>query len=470
DYGRTWKAIASNIPRSPLSYVHVVREDPFRRGLLYAGTENALYVSFDDGGHWEPLQSKLPHAPVYWLTVQPHFHDLVVGTYGRGFYILDDLTPLEQLTDAMRTSAVQLFEPRPAYRFRSVARPNLAPSGGISGKNPPYGALINYWLKEPVKKAAGEEAEEGDSADKPGETAKKNPVEITIRDSSGQKVRTLKGSNVAGINRVVWDLRYEPTEEVRIRTTPKGNPHIWEERRFLGKDHRGVFYYGIDSPKKGPLVAPGTYTVQLTVDGQHFTQKLEVRKDPKSPGTDADVDPSPKLSWAIYKDINTAARMINQIEWTRKQLQDFKSMLAAEKKGEAEVAPVNTLAGQVDAVEEELLQPTLAEADMKSFRGPLQLYLKLVWLQAESGTGGGGVSGNAGFAPTEPEREVYDLLVGRLADARKRFDDLYGKTIPSCNEAMRAKGYVQLMTVTEPEGARPPAKPPEEEEDDDWSR
>src|SRR5262249_1760023 len=207
DYGRTWKAIASNIPRSPLSYVHVVREDPFRRGMLYAGTENALYVSFDDGGHWEPLQSKLPHAPVYWLTVQPHFHDLVVGTYGRGFYILDDITPLEQLTDAVKASAVQLFEPRPAYRFRSVARPNLAPTGGIAGKNAPYGALINYWLKEPAK-GAEEEPEEGDSANKPGETAKKNPVEITIRDSSGEKIRTLKGTNVAGINRVVWDLRH----------------------------------------------------------------------------------------------------------------------------------------------------------------------------------------------------------------------------------------------------------------------
>ena len=86
--------------------------------MLFAGTENALYVSFDDGGRWEPLQTKLPHAPVYWLTVQERFHDLVVGTYGRGIYILDDLTPLEQLTDAVRAEAAHLFTPRPAYRFR----------------------------------------------------------------------------------------------------------------------------------------------------------------------------------------------------------------------------------------------------------------------------------------------------------------------------------------------------------------
>jgi hypothetical protein len=131
---------------------------------------------------------------------------------------------------------------------------------------------------------------------------------------------------------------------------------------------------------------------------------------------------------------------------------------------------VKTLESQVLAVEDELLQPTLADADMKSFRGPHQLYLKLVWLQAESGTGGGDVSGNADFAPTQPEREVYDLLAGRLAAARKSFDELYGKTIPAFNDAMRSKGYVQLMTVTEPQEPRTQEGAPEEEDDDDWSR
>jgi hypothetical protein len=383
---------------------------------------------------------------------------------------LDDVTPLEQLTDAARSAAVQLFEPRPAYRFRSVARPNLAPSGGVAGRNPAYGALINYWLKEPVRKESDDDGEESGSAGKPHEAAKKDPVEITILDASGQKIRTLKGTNAGGVNRVAWDLRYEPTEEVRLRTTPKGNPHIWEEKRFLGKDHRGVFYYGIDSPKRGPLVAPGTYTVRLAVEGKDYSQKLVVLKDPNSAGTDADVEASAKFSLVLYKEINATARMINQIEWTRKQIQDFKSMLSAQKADRADVVPAEALEGQVRAVEDELLQPTLAEADMKSFRGPLQLYLKLVWLQAESGTGGGDVSGNADFAPTQPERAVYDLLAGRLADTRKRFDELYGRTIPSFNESMRAKGYVQLMTVTEPEASKPGAAAPDEDDDDDWSR
>src|SRR5262249_36635042 len=151
DYGKTWTAITTGIEKSPLSYAHVVRETPNSTGMLFAGPENGLYVSFDDGRRWEPLQTKLPHAPVYWVAVQPRFHDLVVGTYGRGFYILDDLSALEQLTDTARAADAQLFTPRRAYRFRQVAQPNLAPTGTASGSNPPYGASIEYWLKAKVE-------------------------------------------------------------------------------------------------------------------------------------------------------------------------------------------------------------------------------------------------------------------------------------------------------------------------------
>ena len=105
DYGRTWTKIVSGIPESPLSYAHCVREDPVRPGLLYVGTENALYVSFDDGASWQSLQNNLPHAPVHWIEVQEHFNDLVVSTYGRGFWILDDITPLQQLNDPVRGAA-----------------------------------------------------------------------------------------------------------------------------------------------------------------------------------------------------------------------------------------------------------------------------------------------------------------------------------------------------------------------------
>ena len=440
DFGKTWKLIVNGIPKLPMSYTNAIQEDPVRKGLLYSGTENALYVSFNDGDAWEPLQNNLPHAPVHWILVQDHFKDLVVGTYGRGFWILDDLTPLEQFSDNIRNSTVYLFPPRPAYRFRSTFHREMAPEGPSVGENPPYGASINYYLKQPAKK-----------------------VEVTIEGPNGEKIRTLTAANKAGINRAWWDLRYPPIADVALRTVPEGNPHIWEEKRFIGKESRPVFYYGVgraDStqllrspsgePTIGPLVAPGTYMVKLDADGQVLTQKVTVLKDPNSAGTEADIAAATKLSMAIYNDANAAVRMINQMEWTRRQLEDMQKMLAASKADKTLIDQTKTLDTKALSIEDRLLQRTVAEGDLKSFRGSLQLYLKFVWLQAEVGTGGADVSGNADFAPTQSEIEVYDLLHGQLEAARQEFDSLYKTEIPAFNQAMASKGVQKLMTVAAP--------------------
>src|SRR5437899_3618544 len=137
DYGKSWARISDALPRSPLSFVHMVAEDPVRRGLLYAGTESGVYVTMDDGAHWLPLQTNLPHAPVSWVAVQPHFHDLVVATYGRGLWILDDVSPLEQLDGATLAGRVRLFAPRPAFRFRSRQGIATAPNSPVPAANAP---------------------------------------------------------------------------------------------------------------------------------------------------------------------------------------------------------------------------------------------------------------------------------------------------------------------------------------------
>ena len=204
DYGTTWRAITTGIPTSMLSYVHWLEEDPVRQGLLYLGTENAIYVSFDDGDHWQPLQTNLPHAPVYGIVVQEHFNDLVIGTYGRGFWILDDITPLQQLTPEVLASAAHLFPPRAAYRFREITTSSAPWDDTTFGQDAPYGASINYYLQ-----AASAEA-----------------VTITILDEQGAVVRTLTGPQASGLNRLYWDLRYEATTEVRLRTSPLYAPHI----------------------------------------------------------------------------------------------------------------------------------------------------------------------------------------------------------------------------------------------------
>jgi hypothetical protein len=461
DYGKTWKPISSGIPKSPFSYVHVVREDPFRKGMLYAGTENGLYLSFDDGAHWRPLQSKLPHAPVSWLTVEPRFHDLVVATYGRGFFILDDVTPLEEWSEAVHDSSERLFPPVPAYRFRAVSQPAYAPTGTAEGKNGPDGAVLTYWLKKSVPKPKKTSDDEEEAKEKPP------LVQLRVFDSTGARVRSLRGTNEAGMNRVVWDLRYDPIPDVRLRATPKGNPHLWEEKRYVGKDRRPVLYYGIEDATRGPLVPPGTYTVKLRVGDREATAAVEVRRDPGSAGTSDDVEAESKLSLAIYKDSVAAAEMLGELEWTRVQLEQLKKRLAAAKAQESLVTPVSGLRQKAEEVEALLLQPTIAEGDQKSFRGPLGLFLKLVWLNAEVSTGAADVSGNPDLAPTHPEREVFELLDRQLDDARRRFRSLYDESVSEFNRAMAAKGMAGIVSVKEvlPEFPPEKEKKPDDEED-----
>ena len=210
---------------------------------------------------------------------------------------------------------------------------------------------------------------------------------------------------------------------MRLRTTPSGNPHLMEEKRFRGQSQHGVFYYGIRETKRGPLVPPGTYTIRLAVNGKPMgAQSLVVEKDPNSAGREADIAAATSLSLAIYRDTDAVVRMVNQLEWTRKQLEDLRAMLKARKAGPADFEAAASLESAARAVEDRLLQPTLSEADEKSFRGPLELYLKLLWLQAEVGAGGADVSGAADFAPTSSEVEVHEKLAKTIANLeRSRF-------------------------------------------------
>nr|NIW35505.1 sialidase [Gemmatimonadota bacterium] len=242
DYGESWDLIVNGIEPSPLSFARSILEDPVRQGLLYAGTENGLYVSFDDGDRWQPLQSNLPHAPVYWMVVQEHFNDLVVGTYGRGFWILDDLTPIQQLTDEVASSEAHLFRPRFAYRFRATVPPYASGQEPVAGENPPYGANIDYFLAE----------------------ASEDSVSIEILNASGETVRGMKGGMAKGINRVWWDLREDPSEGARLRTTPLHAP--WVETDEQGfRTNGGLGHLSVLAP-------PGQYQVKLSVGDRELTE------------------------------------------------------------------------------------------------------------------------------------------------------------------------------------------------------
>ena len=292
DFGRTWTKITAGIPDSPLSYAHSIYADPFHKGLLFLGTENALYVSYDDGGNWLPLQNNLPHAPVYGIVEQKHFHDLVLATYGRGFWILDDITPLEQMSAQVLDSDAYLFAPRPAYRYRGytpTVQPSYEPSQGF---NPPYGADINYYLK----------------------SAPNQDVRISILDGNGDVVRTLPGTKNPGINRVWWNLESQPApaEPVVLRTHPVYAP--WMKPGPNGRRVRSGL--SIMEP-------PGTYTVKLTAGGKEYTQPLTVLKDPHSGGTVAGIQAQMAFLQKAQANLKVAGTMMNQLEVIRGQLENL---------------------------------------------------------------------------------------------------------------------------------------------------
>jgi photosystem II stability/assembly factor-like uncharacterized protein len=413
DYGRTWRAITNGIQRNMLSYAHCIREDPVRRGLLYLGLEGALYVSFDDGENWTSLQANLPHAPVYWLTVQEHFNDLVVATYGRGFWILDDLGPLQQLTPQALASDARLFTPRSTYRFRPITNNYGQSDDQTAGQNPPYGALISYYLR----------------------TAPEGAVTIRILDAAGQVIRTLEGPRRAGISRVAWDLRHETSKEIRLRTTPVFAPDVRP-----GADGWRPLPEG---GRVALLAPPGKYTVELLVGSQRLTQPLTVLKDPNSEGTEADIQAQFTLLRDIRQDLETAADMVNGIEVVRGQLQALAPLLEG---GQAAAvrAQADALEKKLLAVEDALIQRRLTGRGQDTVRWQAQLVAKLTYLA-------GGLAG-ADFAPTGQQQEVQGLLRQRVNAQQTALKEVLSKDLASFNSLLRE---LKIPHVVTPGGGGP---------------
>ena len=461
DYGKTWKLLSGGIPKSVFSYVHVVREDSKRKGMLYAGTENGIYLTYDDGAHWYPLQANLPHAPVTWLAIQDHFDDLVVSTSGRGVWILDDLGPLRELDEKVAAAQSHLFAMRPAYRFMTVNRFKTAPNDQSDGRNPRYGADINYLL---AKALADTSRETASGAKQPARGAKKSAPDslgtdtgslvlhapsdsaiadtvdsaravrdsalIIIANAAGQVVRTMHGPGARGINRAYWDLRYDRTKEVELRTTPPGYPHIWEDKRFIGKHARPVYHYGIQEPKLGPLAPPGTYTVSVVLRGDTLRQPLTVLKDPHSAGSDADAQAGAALAIAVHDDIDTVVTAINRIERVRMQLEDLHDLYGADTTKRALLDHAKALDGKLSAVEDQFLQRRLQEDDQKTYRAPMELYTRLLYLEGIVGSGAGDIAGNPDFPPTAQDIAVHDLLRQRLQRALHDLQQVLSVDVP----------------------------------------
>ncbi|HLG06813.1 MAG TPA: hypothetical protein VI383_11775, partial [Gemmatimonadales bacterium] len=329
-----------------------------------------------------------PPAPVYGIAVQEHFNDLVVGTYGRGYWIMDDITPLQQMTAEVMAQDAHLFKPRLAYRFRQVEATEAVPGDPSTGQNPAYGATINYWLKA------------APSAD---------PT-ITILDDRGALVQTIRGTRTVGVNRVRWDLRYESTRAPRLRVPPLYAPEI-----TIPAD-------GLPAPSVGSmsiLAPPGTYTVKLNVGGREFSQQLEVRKDPNSGGSLEGIRAQTAFLQEVQRSVVSSVGMIDTLQRHRSRLGEVRGTLAGSPTNRDLVPGADSLEQKVIAVEDQLHQLKTTGRGQDGVRWPVKVAGQLLYL---AGTAAGSDEG-----PTAQAREAQRYLDDRLAAARRDFQRVMGE-------------------------------------------
>jgi photosystem II stability/assembly factor-like uncharacterized protein len=445
DYGATWTRIDGGI--DPQHFTRVVRADPQRPGLLYAGTERGMAVSFDDGARWQSLQLNLPVVPITDLTVKES--DLVAATQGRGFWVLDDLSPLRELAARQGTAAaaVHLFPPRPTYR--------VFEGGGFGdddgGANPLGGVLVSYYLKtapapekakqvklelltqdgkvirtfegkpaEGGKEAlarpmTGEKEEETVEAPPPGEEEKKDKEEEGEDDKDEEEQP--KVPTEAGLNRFVWDLSWPAA------------------RRFPG-----MILWNNDLVS--PRAVPGSYQVRLIVDGESHTQPFEIRKDPRSTATLSDLDAQFRFLSEIRDKLTEAHDSIRRIREVRTQLDGLRKRLKGDESGKPVVEAAKELNKKMTEVEEALYQ-TKNRSRQDPLNFPIRLTDKLNGVALSAAYGGD-------YRPTDQQVQVRNELTAAIDAELAKLRALWEGDLARFNELAREKGVATVIV--------PPAK------------
>ena len=422
DYGKTWTKLAHGIPDT--TFVRAVREDPKKRGLLYAGTEQGVYISFDDGANWRSLKLNLPTTPVHDLIIQEN--DLVVATHGRAFWVLDDVTPLRQYSDDLAQKDAFLYAPATAWRIQAGAKAGEEhhPSKR-TGQNPPAGAMIYYFLKDAPKSDAETKIEILDASGKvirSYSSQEYEPLEEPLEPDAKAQEKELKPE--AGLNRFVWDLRYEEAHRVP-------GYYLWE--------------YG--SGAHGPVAVPGNYQVKLTVNGKTLTAPFEVKLDPRVKVSQTDLEQQFSLLLQTRDELNRVYDTVNQIQDVRSQLSGLKRRLPENSGAKSIAAAADDLEKKLVAVREELINLTIS-ADEDSLAYPPQLDARLAYLAMDVGT--------ADSAPTEAEQRQFEKLKRESGELISRWEDLQRRDLAAFQK-LAAEG--SLSTVVVPPAGRVAEEP-----------
>ncbi|MGH7626480.1 MAG: WD40/YVTN/BNR-like repeat-containing protein [Gemmatimonadaceae bacterium] len=383
DYGKSWTRIITGIPAT--AYTRSVREDPVRRGLLFAGTESGVWVSFDDGGHWQSLQLNLPRSSVRDLTI--HDADLIVATHGRAFWSLDDIAPLRQIADSIRHAGVFLYTPEPAVRF-------LGGSGHrvTAGDNPPDGAIVDYWLHE-----------------QPHDT-----VTLAFLDSTGAVVRRFSSASATDTGSTHRDTTaddsssYAPSDSI-VATHAGANRFVWNLRAEPAHKLDNVVVD--EGMLDGPQVVPGTYTARLTVGRTTVERRFHVTEDPRVRTSPPDLAAEYALALQVRTAIDSTVISVQRIESIEEQLRQRRAQAKQMPYAERVSAAADTLSAQLDSVRFALAEVE-SHADEITLNYPIKLYNKLLTLNVM-------VQG-ADAAPTPAQRAVYSELSGKVTEQLAR--------------------------------------------------
>jgi len=402
DGGKTWKLITAGLAESGAA--DTVREDPVRKGLLFAGTENAVWVSFDEGDHWQSLQLNLPHTSMRDLWI--HDDDLIVATHGRSFWVLDDIEPLREASTALANTA-HLFAPAPAWRVQRDTYPDTPlPPDEPAAANPPDGAVIDYYLPAAAAGAITLEILDGrnvvrsfSSSDKP---------DVTDEDLQKQLIplywirRFRRLSAEAGMHRWVWDLHYpSPTpthHEFPISAIPHDTPRL----------------------PLGPTVLPGTYTVRLTVDGKYTSAPLTVRMDPRVKITSAALEEKFQAEMKLASILSESSEAVFQAQSINEQLEKL-SLQSDSTKGAAEAFRKKLT---------ELL------GSSGGFFSPPSEDVTLSRVNSQAGTLYGQVW-QVDAEPTVPQQQALAFLTHDSEDALKRWNELKTSDLVTLNRLLR---------------------------------
>jgi photosystem II stability/assembly factor-like uncharacterized protein len=396
DYGKTWKKIVNGI--SEKDFTRVVREDPNHRGLLVAGAEFGLYISFDDGENWKPFQQNIPIVPIADLAFHKREKDLVVATQGRSFYVLDDVPMLYQLTDSATAGDFHLFQPKDAYRMGGGGRGGRG-GGGAVGENPPGGVVVNYWIKS---RPQGDVTIE--FLDKAGAVVNKyssRAPEQPQPGAEGAEDNPFRGAPPArvpaqaGMNRFVWNLRYP------------------DATTFPGL----IMWAGSVT---GPIASPGSYQVRVTVNGKSETQPFEMKKDPRLSTTPEDFAKQLSLAVQIRDKLSQTNDGVIRIREVRKQLEEYG------KRDDKKVADAaKDLIGKLTKVEEELYQ-TKNRASEDPLNYPIKLNNKVAYVM--------GVVESSDNAPTAQSYRIYEDLATQVNAQIKTLNGLLGTDLAAFNK------------------------------------